>query len=91
MTHKREKLRIGDRHRIDGETISGKIIEIGAGKMMDIIYGGTVLDDCEIRVLGSGSSVNIYNATIRNSIFKTRRKLCNVQFVDVGFVGSAAD
>ncbi|TWU43363.1 hypothetical protein Q31b_24020 [Novipirellula aureliae] len=81
----REKLEVDDHHRIDGETVSGKIIEIGTGKMIDRIYGGAILDDCEIRILGGAKSVNLFDTTIRNCVFKTRRKLSNVHFASVHF------
>lgn len=87
MNAKRDRLIPDDHHKIVGETITGKIIEIGAGKYMDFIHGGTVLDDCEIRILCGAQSVNIFNATIRNSIVKTRRELKNLQLLDVQFDG----
>ena len=84
---KRDKLIPDGHHQIEGETITGKIIEIGTGEFVDFIYGGTVLDDCEIRILCGAQSVQIFNATIRNSIIKTRRELKSLQLLDVHFDG----
>lgn len=85
LNTKRDRLIPDTCHKIDGETITGKIIEIGSSKHLDFIYGGTVLDDCEIRILCGARSVHIFNATIRNSIIKPRRELKNLQLLDVHF------
>jgi len=85
LNAKRDKLVPDDHHKIDGETVSGKIIEIGTGEGMDFVYGGAVLDNCELHILGSARDVNIFDVTLRNSVIKTRRELRNLQLLDVKF------
>jgi len=84
---KREKLIPDDHHMIQGESVSGKIIEIGAGEYQDFISDGALLIDCEIRILCSAASLNIFDATFENCLIKARRELKNYSFFNAGFRG----
>jgi hypothetical protein len=65
-------------HQRRGERIAQKTIEIGKAKFQDFITRSTLVE-CDLRILCSAGSVNLFESTFERCVFHPRRELRNLR------------